>query len=759
MQLRRFTSDSTSKALQAVREAFGDEAVILSNRQVDGKVEIIATGTFDENALMASAGASEIVTAVPATSVPVGATGSAAANDAASTSAAEPTSASAPAAPDSAAATVSAFVPEAVPAPPSANRTGSLSEGDDEVTVSLSGTARAAASDIGGREDASDTFSSSTAENGHGSPSSEPTAASTPEAGTAAAADMNTSGEGAASAAAPAPEPVSAIDSLSRDLEAMSDDERPLSLGPVPELDARAIEREAREERGRGAGEGTGSAGPRTDAVPSSPPVHAAAAAGEDENVGPSTAAAIGQVLAVAERRHAERSRRLEQRLLRLEVNLWGELEPLRSAHLRQLVRLGVGMELAVRLVERITVDMSAKTAMRQSLALLKATLPVGVEGTGRAPGVTVLSGPAGGGKTTTLVKLATRQVRLHGAQSTVLVAADARRIGAFESLQAYGRLLGVPVVQARGAEELADHIDAFAHKPLVLVDHVPLEMADALPLPAADSLGECDGVRRELRRLLVLPATMESSAFEAQVALHRRHRISHVVLTQIDRATRLASCFAPLIRHALPIAHVSDDSRVLTPLDAADAATLVATAMTRGQEKASDKDEELLLNLLQPTRRVIESVAAADEAPAGRADTSDERTASGSRASDAAAAESTRDTAANGTEHRPESVSGPGAADSAPPADAAADGAIVRRGTLERIVAFEVVDHDSVIENGGLPDAVETREVVESLGDMPSSPLDDTSFETESAGRRARAARRALRGANERTNRQETRR
>ena len=116
-----------------------------------------------------------------------------------------------------------------------------------------------------------------------------------------------------------------------------------------------------------------------------------------------------------------------------------------------------------------------------------------------------------------------------------------------------------------------------------------------------------------------MLPATLEPSAFEAQVALHRRHGITHAVLTQLDRATRLASCFAPLIRHALPIAHVSDDARVLTPLGNADAATLVATAMTRGQGKASDKDEELLLNLLQPTRRVIESVTGASESDAAR--------------------------------------------------------------------------------------------------------------------------------------------
>ena len=297
---------------------------------------------------------------------------------------------------------------------------------------------------------------------------------------------------------------------------------------------------------------------------------------------------------------------RLEERLRRLEVNLWGELEPLRALHLRQLLRLGIGAELGVRLAESVVAGSTPEAAMRRSLALLKASLPIQSDTTGIEPGVTVLSGPAGGGKSTALVKLATRQVQREGNQSVVMIAADNRRIGAFESLQVYGRLLGVPVVQAHDGAELASLVEAFSHKSLVLVDHVPAERRETMPLPAPESLGLRDGVPRRLRHLMVLPATLESRAFEALVERHVELGVTGGILTRLDHASRLGVCLAPLVRHQLGIAYWSDNARVQTPLEKASASVLVATVMSTGSQLAPSVDEELLLDLLQPTRRDV---------------------------------------------------------------------------------------------------------------------------------------------------------
>jgi len=513
MQLRRFTGDSMPKALGAVREALGDDAIILSNRQIDGRVEIVATTTLDERALAA----------------------------------AEP------------------FASSSAPAPTTSFARPAAGA---DVPVTLSAAARAIQQAAG---------------NG---PGAAPSARSS-ELPRVAFTDLSArTGDGRTVTAAneaigATPGSRDAVDTLSQDLAAMSAAERPLTLG-------------ARAESVAGA-----------DPVPAATTEGVPPAAAEAE-----TEALLGatpeRMAEARERRAEKRAIRVEERLRRLEVNLWGELEPMKAAHLRQLLGLGIGAELAVRLVERIVGDMTAEAAMRQSLTLLKSTLPIGVDETGRKPGVTVLSGPAGGGKTTALVKLALQQVQRAGNQSVVMIAADNRRIGAFETLQVYGRLLGVPVVQAHDADELASLIEAFAHKPLVLVDHVPLERGDALPLPGSAALSATGGEPRTLRHLLILPATLESRAFEALVAGHAGHGITHGVLTQLDRSARLGAYFAPLVRHHLPIAYWTDNARVQTPLEKADASVLVATAMATGARLAPTEDERCLLGLLQPTRRDI---------------------------------------------------------------------------------------------------------------------------------------------------------
>lgn len=48
MKIKRFYADSSRDALRMVREALGADAIILSNRQVDGGVEIVAAIDFDE---------------------------------------------------------------------------------------------------------------------------------------------------------------------------------------------------------------------------------------------------------------------------------------------------------------------------------------------------------------------------------------------------------------------------------------------------------------------------------------------------------------------------------------------------------------------------------------------------------------------------------------------------------------------------------------------------------------------------------------
>lgn len=290
----------------------------------------------------------------------------------------------------------------------------------------------------------------------------------------------------------------------------------------------------------------------------------------------------------------------LEAQFKSLEVNLWGANSPTRSKHLQHLMNLGLGAEIAVRLVERAETNVSLDVALRQSYALLKSTLPIVTDKTLTNHGVTVMSGAPGSGKTTALIKLATEHVKKEGNQSIVIVCADTRRIGAFEELQAYGRLLGVPTVHAHDTHELDSLVDAFKHKKLVLVDHSLPGDAEAIELPMClNNPRDEDSVRH----LFALPATTQSATVEDLIAKHCQKSNIKCVLTHLDSNSRLGGLFSAIIRHNLPIAYWSDSASVQKPLQKADASVLVATAVAMSRRIESTSDDIWLQRLIQPSR------------------------------------------------------------------------------------------------------------------------------------------------------------
>lgn len=286
-----------------------------------------------------------------------------------------------------------------------------------------------------------------------------------------------------------------------------------------------------------------------------------------------------------------------------LAVNLWGNHSPNHSEHLQQLLSLGIGAELAIRLVERADPSLPVKQVMRDSLALLKSTLPIGVDKTFSLPGITIVSGPPGAGKTTVVVKMAAQHVKACGRDSIVLICANTRRIGAFEELQAYGRILGVPTVHAHDAAELESLTAAFVHKQLVLIDHTLPGDDDAVGLPANLLKPEAADT---VRQLFVLSADMQSATADSLISHHCSGRAMQCVLTNLDTTARLGELFSAIIRHHLPIAYWSDAASVQKPLQRAEASVLIAAAVAMSRRITLSIDDQWLHRLIQPTHNLI---------------------------------------------------------------------------------------------------------------------------------------------------------
>jgi len=93
--------------------------------------------------------------------------------------------------------------------------------------------------------------------------------------------------------------------------------------------------------------------------------------------------------------------------------------------------------------------------------------------------GIFALIGPTGVGKTTTTAKLAARYVMKHGTQNLGIITTDAYRIGGHEQLRIYGKILGVMVHAVKDETDLKIALNELKNKHTILIDTVGVSQRD----------------------------------------------------------------------------------------------------------------------------------------------------------------------------------------------------------------------------------------------------------------------------------------
>ena len=151
-----------------------------------------------------------------------------------------------------------------------------------------------------------------------------------------------------------------------------------------------------------------------------------------------------------------------------------------RQAQLAQrLLDTGFSPALIRKLIEGLPADVDeitwASGVLERNLATAEreATL----EETG---GVYALIGATGVGKTTSTAKLAAAFAARHGAAELGLITLDAYRVAAHEQLRTYGRILGVSVHTAHDRASLEDLLDLLSGKRMVLIDTAGMAQRDS---------------------------------------------------------------------------------------------------------------------------------------------------------------------------------------------------------------------------------------------------------------------------------------
>lgn len=213
------------------------------------------------------------------------------------------------------------------------------------------------------------------------------------------------------------------------------------------------------------------------------------------------------------------------------------------------------------------------------------------------AGGVFALVGPTGVGKTTTTAKIAAGFALKHGAASVGLITMDTYRMAASDQLRAFGRLLNIPVHTARDAASLADLLELFDKKQLVLIDTVGASQRDQRLAELFAALPP-----NKVTRLLVLNAAAQAETLDEVVQAYGHGAGTRCVITKLDEAVKTGGAVDVVVRRHLRVEGIANGQRVPEDWHSARPQLLAQKALqTRPSSVFTTDDSELGLVMTAP--------------------------------------------------------------------------------------------------------------------------------------------------------------
>ncbi|VWX60256.1 Flagellar biosynthesis protein FlhF [Burkholderiales bacterium 8X] len=260
--------------------------------------------------------------------------------------------------------------------------------------------------------------------------------------------------------------------------------------------------------------------------------------------------------------------------------------DPIHSNLMLKLVRAGYSPTLARSVLEPIAIGPDANNAVRAVMASLESRIDADPAAPSIAEegGVFALIGATGVGKTTTVAKLAAQGVRLHGTSAVGLITLDTQRAGAHEQLRSFARSLGLVAHLAHDRAALQELLTLLSGKKLVLVDTAGIaprdprrrELLDLLDMPS-------------IKRVMVLNAGAHGDTLDEMAASFKIGGTRQAILSKTDEANKLGPALDTVMRHELRLRGVAHGQRVPEDWKAANGSELVRESMRSTQRAPFD--------------------------------------------------------------------------------------------------------------------------------------------------------------------------
>lgn len=254
----------------------------------------------------------------------------------------------------------------------------------------------------------------------------------------------------------------------------------------------------------------------------------------------------------------------------------WAARHPLAAELVAALTECGFNEKLARSVTGGIPEDSRVETAWGRVRARLSSALVTEQPEILERGGMLALVGPTGVGKTTTISRLALRQIRRMGRDAVSLVTLDRQRLGAYKQLQAFGQMAGVPVMLLESESELADLAVRAGDGRLVLIDTPGQTARDV----AEQRLFARIRSEIDLETWLVIAATHQARVLKHVLQAFQGSTPSALILTKVDEAEQLGETLSVLLEQRLGLAYYSDGQGLTEHFHASDSLYLTRLAL-----------------------------------------------------------------------------------------------------------------------------------------------------------------------------------
>ena len=202
----------------------------------------------------------------------------------------------------------------------------------------------------------------------------------------------------------------------------------------------------------------------------------------------------------------------------------------------------------------------------------------------GNKPTVLALIGPTGGGKTTTIAKIAAQHKFFMG-KKVALISADTYRMAAIEQIRTFARISSLPLEIVYTPEDMRPAIDKHRDKDLIIIDTAGRSHRDKEKMR---ELGAFMEAADPTQIHLTLSASTQYSDLLDIVDRFRIVPSDYILITKLDETSNFGNILNLMYHRPKPISYLTVGQNVPDDISLADIAGLARMALCKDLEEAA---------------------------------------------------------------------------------------------------------------------------------------------------------------------------